>query len=174
MNFAKIPYLTCGLENPLNLTPFFQFVLLGIVLISPQMISGQDLMSKTDSLEETLHEVKSDKERYELSYSLAEIFTVEHKDSIKAMAYVEACVSLGKKTGNEEWRLSAQQMKGRLYVEFEYHEQGRDLLNSVANDAREIGYSKLEASCYSYIAYNFYALRDYTEALDYLEKALKI
>ncbi|MCX8523191.1 tetratricopeptide repeat protein [Chryseobacterium formosus] len=108
------------------------------------------------------------------AYFFAGTFYLSNKDYKKSLDYYQRALETGKKNKNEQQVATSKMLIGNIYSETKQYEQAKSLLNDAKNYFENHQLNDSSKLVYYYFSDINYKQKDYTNALFYINKALKL
>ena len=108
------------------------------------------------------------------AYFFAGTFYLSNKDFKKSLDYYQKALEIGKKNKNEQQVATSKMLIGNIYSETKQYEQAKPFLNDAKNYFENHQSNDNLKLVYYYFSDINYKQKDYTNALIYINKALKL
>lgn len=108
------------------------------------------------------------------AYFFAGTFYLSNKDFKKSLDYYQKALEIGTKSKNEQQVATSKMLIGNIYSETKQYEQAKAFLNDSKNYFEKYQLNDNLKLVYYYFSDINYKQKDYTNALIYINKALKI
>ena len=108
------------------------------------------------------------------AYFFAGTFYLSNKDFKKSLDYYQKALEIGKKSKNEQQVATSKMLIGNIYSETKQYEQAKLFLNDAKNYFEKYQLNDNLKLVYYYFSDINYKQKDYTNALIYINKALKL